>query len=635
MKKLFTLFVLLCFAFATQAQTETYIVSFTDKKNNSFTVEQACQFLSQQAIERRAAQGIAINETDLPVSPAYLSQLSGIGGKVLLVLKWQNLAIVEVPADNKPAIENLPFVQSVTPLNNERHAVSDKFKDETFTSTPSAPLAKGSADLNYGASFNQISMLNGVALHNAGFRGEGMTIAVLDAGFADANSLNTFDSLWNNDQIIDWHNFAEPGGDIFNSYISTHGSRVLSTMGGYLDGQLIGTAPKANYYLLRTEDAEAEYIMEEYYWAAGAEYADSVGADIINSSLGYTTFDNPGDNHTYADMDGNTTPITIAADYAASKGILVVNSAGNSGNDTWLYIGAPADGDSVMAIAAVDPEGNYASFSSLGPSADGRIKPDVAAQGQDAVVVSMWGFGVDYANGTSFASPIMAGMSACLWQAHPGYNNMEIYEAIIQSASQYNMPDFELGYGIPDFEAAHNMLTQQAANILAFSIPEQTEATVIDRNTHEIFIEVGNSVDLSTVVAEFTLSDGASAYIGDNEQISGETVNDFTQPLTYTIVAQDAQTEKDWTVTIGVLASVPQIEAADFKLFPNPAADQLTLQFPEKADITIYDLLGNALLSQTVDSNEQQIAVGHLPPGTYIVKIHSNRHVFSRKIVIE
>ena len=238
---------------------------------------------------------------------------------------------------------------------------------------------------------------------------------------------------------------------------NSHGMSVLSCMAANKPGVFMGTAPDAHYLLLRTEDAGSEFIIEEDNWVAAAEFADSAGAWIINSSLGYTEFDDPQTSHTYLDLDGNSTHVTRGADIAASKGILVVNSAGNSGDNAWRYIGAPADGDSVLTIGAVDSLGNYASFSSQGPSAAGRIKPNVSCTGQATWIVTSAG-NIGRANGTSFSSPILAGAAACLWQAFPDASNMEIYKAIEQSAHQYENPDYFVGYGIPNFTKAFGIL---------------------------------------------------------------------------------------------------------------------------------------------------------------------------------
>ena len=338
-------------------------------------------------------------------------------------------------------------------------------------------------------------MLNGIGLHDMGYAGQGMVIAVLDAGFMNADNLSVFDYLWDNDRILGYKDFVDPlNPNIFSSH--THGTSVLSTMGGNLPGELVGTAPEASFYLLRSEDGGSEYLIEELNWVSAAEYADSVGADVINSSLGYTEFDDPSQNHTYEDMDGNTTPITIGADLAASKGILVVNSAGNSGGSSWQYIGAPADGDSVFSIGAVDGSGNYVSFSSTGPTYDGRIKPNVVAQGQGSAIINAYSGDVSFGSGTSFSSPITAGMVTCLWQAHPGARNTEIMEAVQQSGTLANNPSYQLGYGIPDYMVAHDLVTDSGAeyttdkDLSVFPVPFIDQLTITLNNYPESDVNI-------------------------------------------------------------------------------------------------------------------------------------------------
>ncbi|HRY31900.1 MAG TPA: S8 family serine peptidase [Bacteroidales bacterium] len=447
-----------------QAQPGNYRIWLTDKMNSPFSLTQPGAYLSQRAIDRRNVQNIAVTTHDLPVNPAYLAAIEGTGAVLLTQSKWLNTVVVQL--DDTLILQQLaglPFVMSMEWIGPaakshggpgkgwpDKWEIQAGLTENAGDVSGSALAAKGTM-FDYGASLNQISMINGDILHARGFRGEGMVIAVLDAGFFRADSLPVFDSLRFHGRILGTRDFPEPGGNVYQK--SSHGTAVLSIMGGNLPGELVGTAPQASYWLLRSEDANSEYPVEEDYWVAAAEFADSAGADIINSSLGYTVFFDSSLDHTYAQMDGNTTVVTRGADMAASRGMLVVNSAGNWGGSFWQYIGAPADGDSVLTIGAVNAVGQLVSFSSTGPTFDGRIKPSVMAQGSGTIVAGSSG-GVFPGNGTSFSSPVMAGAAACLWQAHPQCTAMEIYQAILESADRYQNPDNFFGYGIPDMAEA-------------------------------------------------------------------------------------------------------------------------------------------------------------------------------------
>jgi serine protease AprX len=467
--KVLTIF-LICSALTTFSQVapDKYFVKFTDKNNSPYSIQNPSEFLSQRAIDRRLNQGIAIDWYDLPVNPSYLQGVAETGATILNPTKWLNgVTIYTTDPSVLDAINALPYVAGITKSYHataggdeiESNFEKPFFKNEVYDMPGVSGLKQGyeTGSFDYGQGFNQIHMLNGDAFHEMGYRGQGKVIAVLDAGFLNANTLDVFDSLWQNNQILGTHDFVRGGDIMFDEH--PHGSMVLSCMGGNYPGQLIGTAPKASYWLLRSEDGSTEYLIEEYNWVSAAEYADSVGVDVISSSLGYTEFDDPALNHTYADMDGNTAPATIGADMAAKKGIVVVISLGNEGNTDWYYLSAASDGDSVMGIGAVDGSGIYASFSSHGPSYDGRVKPDVVTQGSGVYVADPYGGGFTYSGGTSFSAPILAGMATCLWQANPLFNNMQIDNAIRESASQYQTPDAMLGYGIPDFMLANNILT--------------------------------------------------------------------------------------------------------------------------------------------------------------------------------
>ncbi len=438
-----------------------YFIQFTDKNNSPYNLSNPLDFLSQKSLNRRANQGYVLDNRDLPVNPSYIDSVLAAGNVSLLTKsKWLNGITIftddSIALDNINALTFVQSVQAVSPFNtNKKEYIPDDGNDEYLKKT-SKNNFKSVTSYNYGYSANQIEMIGLDFLHNQGYNGHEITIAVLDAGFYSVDTMAVFDSLWNDNRILGTRDFVNWGSNVFEEH--THGMMVLSLMAANVPGQIIGTAPKASYWLLRSEDAPTEYIIEEYNWVSAAEFADSIGADIINSSLGYSEFDEPSQNHVFADLDGSTTVISKGANAAASRGILVVNSAGNSAQTSWQRIIAPSDADSVLTIGAVDENVIYAPFSSVGYTADGRVKPDVVSQGANTVVASAQG-GIMTGNGTSFSSPIIAGAMACLWQANPNASNIQLMNAVKQSASQYNSPDSLLGYGIPNFAVAHMLLS--------------------------------------------------------------------------------------------------------------------------------------------------------------------------------
>lgn len=437
-----------------QSNEQVYTFQFSDKDNTPYSLSNPLEFLSQRAVDRRKRQNISLDEKDLPVDPSYVQAVLDEGGIYLTHSKWFNSVTVRVQNDNiRDSILDLPFVIHEIPVAKRSNESADVGKIFPLAEQKSNPIL---TENSYGFAFNQIDMINGVSLHNQGFKGEGMLIAVLDGGFIRVDEFSIFNKLRDDGRLVATWDFVNQNEEVYSS--SSHGQSVLSTMAGYSPGTFIGTAPEANYMLLKTEDVGSEFPVELEYWIAGAEFADSAGADIINSSLGYTRFDEASLDFEYADMDGNTTRGSQGADIAASRGILVVNSAGNSGNKPWRYIGAPSDGDSVLAVGAVSQDGFIANFSSVGPSSDGEVKPNVCAQGQGATIMSGGGQ-IATGNGTSFSGPIIAGMAACLWQANlDSATNMDVFHAIEQSAHLYNNPDESYGYGIPDFAKANLLL---------------------------------------------------------------------------------------------------------------------------------------------------------------------------------
>ena len=427
---------------------------FNDKVGTAFTVDEPEVFLTDRAIQRREKQGISLNERDLPVSSVYLDSIVEAGATVLYSTKWLNGVLVEVEDEVVfETIQNFTFIKESN-INLGTLGVSSFNTSDEKTIT--AISKKLETDLDYGNSYNQLEMLGVPTMHAMGYKGEGMLIAVIDAGFNNADEIEVFDSLFANNQILSTYDFVDRETDVYNDH--NHGTQVLSTMAGNLPGSLIGSAYKADFVLLKSEDTGSESRLEEFYWTIAAEYADSIGADIVSTSLGYNLFDDELDNYTHDDLDGETALITIAADFAASTGMFIVSSAGNEGNDPWGTITPPADGDSVLAVGAVNSVQSYAAFSSVGPSADGRVKPDVTAQGSSTVVGSGSG-NITSSNGTSFSAPIIAGLAAGIWQARPELTNMQLLDTIRSISSQYENPDNKLGYGVPDFRRLSSVLS--------------------------------------------------------------------------------------------------------------------------------------------------------------------------------
>ena len=479
LRKISFLFIIsILFSLNVSAQFTRYIVKFKDKNGTPFSISNPSQFLSAKAIARRAKQHIAIDETDLPVVPHYIDSVRFAGNIIVLdQSKWLNQICIETTDSTALAhINSFSFVVKTQPvkrignrLPKRDHLITrDKFNEpvSTIHSVLTPPVVNNYYP--YGNSFNQVHIHNGEYLHNKGFHGEGMLIAIIDAGFYHYKTLPAFDSVNLNNRVLETHDFVANEASVNEDNL--HGMMCFSIIAANLPGQLVGTCPNANFLLYRSEDVSSESPVEEQYWIAAAERADSAGADVISTSLGYDTFDDPAFNYTYADMNGHTSMIAKAAAIAAAKGMIVLAAAGNEGNNSWHFITTPADADSILAVGAVDAAGTPAPFSSYGPSSDGRVKPDVASVGSGTAISDTSG-SVVFGNGTSFATPNLAGLVTCLWQAFPEFTNMEIIKAVEKSSSIYNNPDNRIGYGIPDFKRAFEDLNQQqilknAINIL-------------------------------------------------------------------------------------------------------------------------------------------------------------------------
>ena len=449
MKKGIKTAILICLVSLTQlqAQNKKYVVFFNRKvQGNTYSLSNPSAFLSPRSLQRRQNQGLALDSTDLPVIPSFLNQVAATGATVLYPIRWLNGAILDCTEPQYQAVMGLPFVEGGKPLN---------------TRMPDCPVRKkspssGTQSLDYGGSLNQNMQLELDSMHSWGYHGEGKLIAVMDAGFQNVNSHTAFSHLFQAGKIKGVRDLVSRDGDVYSDH--WHGGAVLSNIAGYLPGSLIGGAYAADYFLIRSEDAGSEHEIECAYWVAGLELADSIGADVVNSSLGYTTFDISSFDYNYTTLNGISSIASKAASKAASKGIIVVNSAGNEGNNSsWGgWISVPADARDILAAGAINESGNVTGFSGKGPTPDGRIKPDLVAMGSGAVTADVFSSsGVTFNNGTSFSAPILSGLVAGFWQAHPELSAIQVMNLLKNSGSNRENPDNQQGWGIPGFIRAH------------------------------------------------------------------------------------------------------------------------------------------------------------------------------------
>ena len=458
MKKLSFLLILLVVAMAVKAQiaTNIYWVKFVDKANSPYSIDNPEEFLSQRALERRARLGIAIDEYDIPVNPQYLQAVAECGAQIINPSKWLNgVSVYTESSDVVAAINALECVEQVRNCPNYPEAQRDKeIWLENEMKVSGKPVV---ARDFYGGAHDQVYQLRVNELHDLGYTGEGIHIAVLDGGFEGTPDQGCFDNMREEGRLLGVKDFVYGSETVYSQ--SRHGTSCLSTMAAYDPENMIGTAYRASYYLFHTEDGRSENIVEEYNWVSGAELADSLGVDVCSTSLGYIDFDMPQWDHHFEDYDGHTAPMSIGAEIAASRGMICMNSAGNEG-DGVCTLGIPADAEHIVTVGAVNSSGERADFSSVGPTYDGRIKPDVMAMGEGTYVASGYGSWWPYYNGdgTSFSCPVLAGAVACLRQARPYASVQEICDALRAAGNYANNPDNYYGYGIPDFVAALEMI---------------------------------------------------------------------------------------------------------------------------------------------------------------------------------
>ena len=505
MKKLLLVVAILCIQ-QSFAQNQDAWVIFADKENVEASLADPILIMTQEAIDRKTLQGTPIDERDVPINENYVTQIKNASGiTVLSKSKWMNCVYIIGSQSNIEALLDLPFVTNV------------EYADTSLNLFPGAPIenkfaleeASQNINYNYGAAANQIEMLSGDYLHELDYTGEGMIVAVLDAGFPSIDTNPGFQKMRDENRILGTYDFEARIENVNGT--SSHGFNTSSDIGGFLQDEFVGTAPQASFYFFVTEYTPSETPVEEAWWVEALERSDSLGVDVVNTSLSYRDFDNPNYDYTYEDLDGQTTFSARGANIAFDKGMILVTSAGNGGNTSFPTVGTPGDSPGTLTVGAVNSNGNYAYFSSIGPTVDGRIKPDVMAQGSNAAVINTGG-NVDFSSGTSFSSPIMAGAVTCLWQSRPEVPNGHIMQIIRESANLYNNPTDQMGYGIPNFENAYAALQELGfedeflmSNFALYPNPVTSKINIsfpegISNCTFTIYSILGNKV-LSTEIS--------------------------------------------------------------------------------------------------------------------------------------
>lgn len=430
---------------AIKSQKYKFRVYLKDKGNIDYSADEPLQFLTKKAIERKEVQNVQIDESDFPITNDYFVLIEKVGGEIVTHSKWFNTVVVEVADSLKiDAVNSLSFVDSIKYVwkgTSDTYSKALRPRLQRYRQTE-----KVFRDTIYGYTYPQFKLHNAVQLLNAGFGGMGIDVGVIDAGFTNFDVIPAFGTV----DLGGYVNFV-PEGDMFSS--SDHGTKVLSTMALDQPGLMIGSAPEASYWLLRSEDVTSEFPVEEDYWVRAIEYADSLGLDVINTSLGYNEFDDKRLNYTHDDLTGEVSFISRAADLAYEKGMIIVVSAGNEGNKAWQKSTPPSDAMNVISVGAIGTDSIIAPFSSFGEMADGRIKPDLVSVGRGTITVDQQGV-IGRTNGTSLSSPFLAGLVSSLWSVNPELHRSELIDIIMQSSDRYESPDSLYGYGIPDFQKA-------------------------------------------------------------------------------------------------------------------------------------------------------------------------------------
>ncbi|RYY98189.1 MAG: T9SS type A sorting domain-containing protein [Chitinophagaceae bacterium] len=664
--KALLLFVSLLALHCAEAQTR-YLVKFRNKGFNSFSLANPGAFLAQRSIDRRARYGIAYDSTDLPVTQRYLDSLRSVPNVTILnASKWLNqVSIRATDAGAISRISAMPFVQSVAaisarsggaPGGSGRH---DKLEQPEGTAVAGRFAGTEADSYNYGQSANQVRIHNGQFLHNIGLHGEGFVIGVLDAGFQNYLTVSSLDSVRRNGQILGVYDFVALDGSVNED--NAHGMECFSAIAANQPGTFVGTAPEANFYLYRTEDAGSETPIEMHNWVCGAERVDSVGGDLISSSLGYYDFDAPFQsfNHPFSDLNGNTTMPAIGADLAAKKGIMVVNAAGNEGANAWGRIITPADGDSVLAVGAVNGAGAPASFTSRGPSADGQVKPDLVSVGVGTIIQYPSGL-IAGGNGTSFATPNFAGLVTCLWQGFPEYNNIKILEALRRSGHRFANPSDTVGYGIPDVRKALMTLTTEFSTAsAALGNACNTAISWTSKDVAGMRYEIERNIPGQSGFNTVLTRPGSGSVFGaaHSYSVTDPVLGVPTGTVTYrirqvfdTTAANPASAIIDeMTVNVDAACSGagingPALENGAIVLVPNPARTGVTVKVTvrtayQDVHLQLTDATGKLVaqrkLSLPVGTTNIPVSIAQYAAGKYFVVLYANGQLLGTRELIK
>jgi len=484
---------------------DRYIVFFTDKHNSPYAIERPQEFLSKRALDRRLKNSVFLDESDLPVNPSYVSQLKGLGIQTFFTSKWMNATVAQMTGEQANQVLGLSFVEQV------EYVAPGILLEETFTQTDSESTINVSNSVNAPTAV-QHEMLGVNEMHSDGIYGEGVLIGVFDDGFANLSRLPVFENLIDKGQVLYSKDYTTNDNDVENNF--SHGTRVLSVLAGD-DGNYLGVAPDAQYILSVTE-ASGEYRIEEYNWLFAIEQADSAGVDIVNTSLGYTQFTDSRMSYVPSQMDGMTTVISRAAQMAVDKGILLVNAAGNGGRTAWRIVSAPADVVNVLSVGAISSNGTLAFFSSVGPNAAGFTKPDVVALGSGTAVVDADGL-YKFQNGTSFSSPLVAGLAAGLLSEYPELTRAELFDLILRSGNVFENPNNSYGSGLPNYQMAKELLVID-------KIPEGEKMTLFPNPASNGFLDIAFGEDFVGLPVDLQVIDSNGKQILNHSMVSAERV---------------------------------------------------------------------------------------------------------------